>query len=410
MRGAIIKRHTRSCPCRSHGMRTRCAHCRRCSCQSWAVVFDRYVAQPDGRRRRKQVWVTVRGTRAQAEARLAEAVRDSNRGVLVADVKLTLAEWLHAWLQRVEPARRPATVRAYRIAIDSHLLPALGSVRVAALTPLDVEAYLADEARRFRPATVKLHYAVLHGALDAALKAGLVSRNVAALATKPRRSGESDVRSKCLAPEDCRRLLDAARQAGPMWAAFVAVAIDSGARRGELLALRWSDVDLNAARLVIARQLIHPAREPMFGPTKTGRTRTVDLAPDTIALLAAHRREQASVVMRNRHHYRTDLDLVFARTPQDGATADTIGLPWVPTVVGRRFRALCEAAGLPKTITLHALRHTSASLALASGAAVPLVAARLGHASASTTLNIYAHAVPGSGQEVARRLGALIHG
>jgi integrase len=411
MRGSIIKRHARSCPCARHGMRSKCPHCRRCQCRSWAVVIDRgYVTQADGTRRRKQQWVTITGTRAEAEARRAEMLRDLRYGVLVTNNRLTVAEWLDQWLTKIAPSKRASTVKTYRCIIDKHITPAIGSLRLSALTPLDLESYYASMPTLSR-ASLQIHHALLGAALNAAVRAGLLMRNPAALVTgKPRRQVEADaIRAQCLTADEAKRLLAVAREQGSMWGAFYALAIDSGARRSELLALRWSDIDLEAGRVVIARQLIDHA-EPTFGPTKTGRVRTVDLAPDTIALLAQHKREQAALKMRNRTVYRADLDLVFARTFNDGATSTTLGLPISPDMLARRFHKLREQAGLPASFTFHGLRHTSATLLLAAGVPAKVAAERLGHASIAMTIDTYSHLLPSMGAEAARRLGALLHG
>jgi len=258
---------------------------------------------------------------------------------------------------------------------------------------------------------LQIHHGLLGAALNAAVRAGLLMRNPAALVTgKPRRQVEADaIRAQCLTADEAKRLLAVAREQGSMWGALYALAIDSGARRGELLALRWSDIDLEAGRVVIARQLTDHAA-PTFGPTKTGRVRTVDLAPETIALLAQHKREQAALKMRNRTVYHADLDLVFARTFEDGATSATLGLPISPDMLARRFHKLREQAGLPTSFTFHGLRHTSATLLLAAGVPAKVAAERLGHASIAMTIDTYSHLLPSMGADAARRLGALLHG
>lgn len=414
MRGAIIKRHARSCPCRAHGMRSKCLHCRRCSCRSWSIVIDRgYVTQADGTRRRKQQWVTISGTRAEAEARRAEMVRDANRGVLVINTRLTLTEWLDRWLHTISVARRESTIRQYRSIIGAHLKPALGSLRLAAVTPLDLESYYATKGHLSRT-TLQMHHAVLSAAFGAAVRANIISRNPASLVTgkpKPNRDPEV-IRAKCLSGQEARRLLEVAQEAGPQWGALIALALDTGARRNELLGLRWGDIalDSDTPSATISRQLIdHRGPSPRFGPTKNGAARTITLAPGTVTLLLQHRRAQAECIMRNRHHYRTDLDLVFARTFDEGATSSTLGLPLSRDILTRRFHRLREQAGLPTSFTFHGLRHTSATLELASGAPLKAVSERLGHRKTATT-DIYTHVLPEMAQDAARRRGAVLYG
>lgn len=158
------------------------------------------------------------------------------------------------------------------------------------------------------------------------------------------------------------------------------------------------------------RQLTQTGRKPTFGPVKNGRPRTIDLAAETVVLLQAHRRAQAELKMRNRTAYH-DLGLIFAKEWGDlYGRADSLGLPLQSNNLGQReFARLITAAGVRK-ITIHGLRHTSATLLLKAGVAPHVVSQRLGHKKVSTTLDIYAHALPSMQQDAASRLGALLHG
>jgi integrase len=141
---------------------------------------------------------------------------------------------------------------------------------------------------------VQIHHAILHSALKASVRNGLVTRNVAALVSnKPRRGSGQDVLDDVWNADEAATFLKAAKAAGPQPAAFYTLALDTGARRRELAALRWSDVDLQAGKLTIRRTLLKGGRSPVFGETKTKTSRTIDLAAETITRLAAHRKHQA---------------------------------------------------------------------------------------------------------------------
>jgi integrase len=218
------------------------------------------------------------------------------------------------------------------------------------------------------------------------------------------------VNQQAWAAEEARAFLAAANAAGSPPAAFYALALDSGARKGELCGLRWSDVDMAAGKIRILQQLLTPGPRPVFGPTKNGRPRTVSLAAETVALLLAHKRHQARVKMANRTTY-ADHGLVFAKEWGDvQRREDTLGHPLQANNLGQReFAKLIKAAGV-RPIKFHGLRHTCATLLLQAGQPVHVVAERLGHKRVEVTLNIYAHVLPDMQQDAARRLGSLLYG
>ena len=186
--------------------------------------------------------------------------------------------------------------------------------------------------------------------------------------------------------------------------------LDSGARKGELCGLRWSDVDLDAGTVTYVRQLTKAGRTPVFGPIKNDTPRTVVLSAATIALLREHKRAQAAIKMANRKAYH-DLGLVFAKEwGHLHGHADSLGLPLQANNMGQHeFARIIKAAGVPP-ITIHGLRHTCATLLLKAGVPPQVVQQRLGHRGIDVTLGIYAHALPSMQQDAAQRLGALLHG
>ena len=165
-------------------------------------------------------------------------------------------------------------------------------------------------------------------------------------------------------------------------------------------------MDLDAGTVSIARQLDAGGKTPKFGPTKTGKARTISLWVDTVDRLRAHRKNQRLLVMANRTTYRNH-DLVFAKEPEHlYIAAAALGDP-ITTLAGRWFHRLGKAAGL-RRIKFHGLRHTSATLLLQEGVPPQVVAERLGHAQISMTLQVYSHALPHMHRDAAARLGALL--
>ena len=216
-------------------------------------------------------------------------------------------------------------------------------------------------------------------------------------------------RTHCWSAEDASAVMTAAKAAGPQVSAFIAVLLDTGCRKSEALGLVWSDVDLEAGTVTIARQL-EPRRStiPAWGPTKTGTARTVTLGPETIAQLKAHKAAQAALKMKNRTTYQ-DFGLVFAKQDEDlQRPSAALGQPCL-ALVGWHFRRVLTAAAVTR-IKVHGTRHTCATLLLQAGVPVQVVAQRLGHADVTETLNTYAHATPNLQADAAARLGALLAG
>jgi integrase len=296
--------------------------------------------------------------------------------------------------------------------VERHVARApLGSLLLQDVRASHVEDYLAS--LKAAPATVGVHHAVLRGALKRAKRDQLVAVNHAAdveLPERDRQAGQKHAKAQCWSADEARAVLKAASAAGTQASAFFALALDTGARKGELLGLQWSHVDLDAGTVTIKQTITSRRGEPTFGPTKTGTERTVDVDPDTVARLRAHRAAQAEVKMKNRTAY-VDRGLVFAREPLDLiASKLRLGDAMTTALDGPIFRRVVTAAGV-RRIKVHGMRHTVATLLLNAGVPVHEVAARLGHSKPTMTLNTYAHALPRQRVAGARSvMGAVLHG
>jgi integrase len=380
----------------------------------WAVVLDLgFVVDPvTGKKRRRQKWISVKGNRDQADKKLTELVAAKDGGTFVEPSKVTLLEYLRTWLDRSvkPPMRRPETYRVYRSFIEGHIAKAsIATVPLQQLRGSDVERFYADLTLAASSITV-LH-ALLHRALRKAVKDRLLTVNPAV--DLERRKPEKDAavdhaQRHCWTATEARAVLrEAERTATPQMAAFVYLALDSGARKSELAGLTWADVDLDAGTVRIARQLDTAGMEPVWGPTKTKCRRTVTLGAETIVKLRAHKRAQSALKMKNRTTYK-DFDLMFAKEPEDlQRSKAALGQPLDRLSEGR-FQALVKAAGV-RRIKFHGCRHTCATLSLQAGTPPHVVAERLGH-SVVELLTTYAHVVPGMQRDAADRLGAVLHG
>jgi integrase len=385
---------------------------------SWSLILD-LGYQTDtatGKKRRRQKWVTFRGKKKDAQNHLTDLLRSANRGEFIEKSKLTFGEWLTDWLDKsVKPSKRINTYKTYKRIIEKKVSDTLKAIPIQQVTALDLEQFYAEQRTAgLSSTTLSQYHALLHSALKAAAspRVSLVTRNVASLVEgKPRINRDpAAIKGNCWEAEEASTFLKAAKAAGARPAAFYALALDAGPRKGELCGLKWEDLDLEAGTVSIVRQLLSTGHEPVFGPIKNDQPRTIDLGPETVELLKAHKRHQAELKMANRLIYR-DHGLVFCKEwGERNARKDFLGDPLQTNNLGEReFLRLIKVARV-KRISIHGLRHTSATLLLKAGVPAHVVQQRLGHKRIEMTLGTYAHALPSMQQDAARRLGVLLHG
>jgi integrase len=359
---------------------------------SWTAVVDLPPDPATGKRRQKRI--TAR-TKKEVEARVAALLADIERGGFADAGKLTVREFFERWLVAVAPSLRPSTARRYRDVVRLHIASQLGTIKLAKLTAADVQALYADRlAGGLSPTSVHHIHAILHRALDQAVRWGLLLRNVADSVDPPRRAATE---MRVWDAGQAARVLQAAE--GDDLEALWRLALLTGMRRGELLGLRWSDVDLDGATLSVVRTLSRGATSRLeAGEPKTaaGRRR-IALPPSVVAALRAHRDRQAFVKAAAGDAYE-DRGLVFATAT---------GGPIHPNTLARRFAALIARAGVPP-IRFHDLRHTCATLLLAEGVHPKIVQERLGHASITETLDRYSHVAADMQRQAADRLDAML--
>jgi integrase len=383
---------------------------------SWSIILDLgYGPDPKNpeKLRRKQKWCTVRGTKQEAEKHLTDLLKSIDNGQYVDASKITLGEWLTEWFSAAKVRFRPSTIARFEGIINNNLLTApIAKLRLQKIRPTHVEQYYA--AAKVSASTLMLHHTILHSALKKATKDRLIAVNpVTDLDHKPRRRHEKvseEAQKHAWNATEARDFLQAAKAAGAQPAAFYALALDSGARKGELCGVRWTDIDLDAEKMRIVQQLLTPGPAPTFGPTKTGRPRTVSLATATVELLRAHRKHQRELMMANRSTYK-DHGLAFAKEWSDVRTRkDQLGQPLQANNLGQREYAKLIKAANVRPIKFHGLRHTCATLLLQAGTPVHVVSERLGHSKVSMTMEVYAHVLPDMQRDAATTLGALLHG
>jgi integrase len=359
--------------------------------------WEARISLPDGRR--KSFFAK---TRADAAKKMTEAAAERDKGIYtVTDDRQTLGNYLTQWLETQRPPIvKPRTWDRYELDIRLHITPALGRIRLTKLTAIQVQSfYAAKRAEGLSPASIAHIHAVLHAALEDGERLGVVARNVAHVVTAPR-PAKRDMH--VLTSEQAKTLLNAI-QNNRLGALYV-LALATTMRQGELLALRWDDVDLETGNLSVQHTLHFPKRggstwERPEPKSESGR-RSIHLAPMAIEALRKHHARQ----IEEREVYGplwTDTGLIFTRPGGEPLRGQH--------VTERMFKPILKQAGLP-VIRFHDLRHTAATLLLASGIPTKVVSEMLGHASAAFTLEVYAHVLPSMQKDAAAAIEKLLGG
>lgn len=372
---------------------------------SWTFMVDIGRDPATGKRRLKSVGGFR--TRRDAERALSKMLEQINQGTYVEPSRMTLADYLPQWLEAARlRGLRQTTLVGYEVMITRQLIPRIGALQLRELTPAHLNSLYLELLERGRlqrpgglsPRTVRAAHTVLRRALRDAVRQGLLTRNVADLADPPSAAAaraEARKSVKTWTPAELRQFLDRARD-HRLYPAFLLGAM-TGMRRGEVLGLRWTDVDLDDKRLTITQTLVAPRYELVYSEPKTaaGR-RTVALDDRTAAALREHRRQQTTERLAFGPGYR-ETELVF--TQEDGS-------PLVPLIFTQRFQKASRDAGLTQ-IRFHDLRHGHVTYLMQAGVPLPVIAQRVGHSSVAVTGDIYSH-VGGEARADAAMVGAAI--
>jgi integrase len=317
-------------------------------------------------------------TREDVAEKLAKAISDRADGLVFDAGSTTTGEYLTRWLSdSVHGTVQGSTYRSYGRVVDGHLVPGVGRVKLAKLRPDHIRRLyrsMLDAGKATR--TVQYAHTLLKRALAQAVMDGLIPRN-AAEAVRPPKLKRDEIQP--LNADQVRALLDASDERS---CALYTVAVRTGMRPGEILALRWSDVDLEAGTVQINRAL----SEGEFSTPKTPRSRRrISLSPATVAALKAHRKRQLEERIAKAGLWE-DHGLVFP---------SSVGTPKSQRNLNREFKNAAKRAGLPDHFKLYDLRHTCATLLLARNVHPKYVQELLGHASIAQTLDTYSHVIPG---------------
>ncbi|MBM7624744.1 tyrosine-type recombinase/integrase [Sporohalobacter salinus] len=365
---------------------------------SWQVTVEAGRDPITGKR--KRIYETVDGTKKEAEARMHELAHEVESGQYIEPSNLTVKEYLLQWLEDYcENTLAPSTFESYEMIIKSHLIPALGAIKLEDLEPMHIKKYQNHKLKSGRKdgkpgglskRTVQYHHRVLSKALKHAVKWRVIDNNPAEVIQAP---SPDTPEIQAMTQEQIDNLLANANG----WAYnMIYIAIFTGMRRGEILALRWKDVDLEE-QLIRVRQSVTEISggKLVFRKPKTkSSTRPINIDDDLVKLLKKARKEQKENKLRLGKKYNNEYNLVICQTN---------GNPTKPRRATKRFNQAAKRANLEE-FRLHDLRHTHATLMLKAGVHPKVVQERLGHSTITQTLDTYSHVVPSMQKEAVQKL------
>ena len=357
------------------------AHLRQRTKGSWQIC----IYTPTGRYHE-----TVQGSRSDAKTRMIELEGIHSKGVPLPKGKLTVGQHLNDWLNGYAKTRCSSrTQDGYETIIRNHLEPALGHVLLKDLQPRQIQAYYGRACEKLSPRSVQKHHRLLSQALKYAVRHGILGRNVCDLVDAPSWKGR---RMQTLTPGELEALLENA--ADSIYYPVIYMAVSSGLRQAELLALRWRDVDLDMLSISVSRTLYKHNGVIEYKETKTAHSRRrVAMTP------------KLGLYLRD-YHLESQLsgkpvgldDLVFCN--QDGRPLDA-------SMLSHGFHDIVKRLGL-ENVRFHDLRHTFASLALLRGAKPKVISEALGHSSVAFTMDTYSHIMSGMQEEMMTLLDGVI--
>ena len=352
----------------------------------------------------KQVQRSITGkTQKEVAQKLKAATAAIDSGTYTAPSKQTLGQWLDAWIETYCGSVKPRTLEIYKTDIRVHIKPALGAVRLEALTTQSIQAFYnalskptKDRPAGLSPKSVKNIHGVLHKALQQAVLIGCLRFNPTDACALPRRE------KKELTPFDDLQISAFLKAIhGSRYETLFTVTLFTGMREGEVLGLMWDCVDFEAGTITVNKQLqLHEAvggGAYQLGSTKNGKGRSITPAASVMALLKRHRAAQAAQRLRAGKLWQ-DTGFVFT---------DELGQPFAKATVYRAFKRAAAAIGRPDA-RFHDLRHSYAVAAIRAGDDIKTVQETLGHATASFTLDVYGHVTKQMKEASAARMDAFI--
>jgi len=371
--------------------------------EQYYIVYDAGKKWDEKKKcwKRNQKWEKVPppNTYKHAEKLLTERLSQLNKGEYIEPKKTTFREFKDIWVEKYAQGQvRPSTMTLYQGFFRNHLIPLFGNTKIAEIGVEDLQALKSSKLTEgLAPQTVKHMLRLMHQMLDHAVDWEYIRTNPAKKVKDPAIPRKE---MDCLTPDEVRLFLD---HTPHRWYILFLTAITTGLRMGELLAMKWRNLDWDRQQYFVKEMLARKREgyEKSFAATKTpGSAQPVDLTPTCLRLLREHKRRQAEEKDKAGEEYQ-DNDLIFATsrgTPLDHKN-----------IVNRQFNPILKAAGL-RHIRFHDLRHTCASLLIAQGESPKYVQKQLRHASIQITFDRYGHLFPDTNRKAARKLDETLFG
>lgn len=369
---------------------------------SWLLRYE-LPRRADGKRR--QGTETVHGTKKDAEKRLREILINMDHGDYIEPCKMSVKEYMLEWLQNYTFTNtRTTTYEMYSSLICQHIIPELGNIPLAKLAPIHLQQFLIKKMMDggrvdgkpggLSTKTVRHLYAILREALSQAVEMNIIAKNPAVRVKQPKLKQKE---IKFFSEEQVKSFIRASE--GTRFHCLFMMALGTGLRRGELLALQWQDIDFENSMVTVNKTLVKTKNGLKIQPPKTKSSRRTVSLPFTVnELLKKHKVEQNKLKLRQGVSY-IDNGLVFCSINGNPLNPDNL--------VKRYFYPIISKAGLPR-ITFHGLRHTHATIMLARGENVKVVSERLGHTNVAFTIKTYGHVMPNMQAEAAKRFDDVL--
>jgi integrase len=357
-----------------------------------AVLFLGY----DHMGKRKYKWHGGFKTKKEAEKFLAAKIQELNSGTLIEPSKQTVSEYLDSWLKFKQTQVRPNTFINWESKVRLHIVPHIGHIQLANLRPEHVDKLYSTLKEEGLSTHSIIHcHRILHNALGRAVKWNLIPRNVIDAVDPPKLERK---KLEVWTTEQAIQFLRVAQES--RYFVFFLLAITTGMRRGEILGLKWDDIDFENEQLIVRRTVSWATGKMKELEPKTERSRRViALPPQTLEALRQHKVRQMEERLKLGEQYQFGNYVV---TKENGVVPHH-------TWIHEHYEKLCRKAGVPY-IRIHDLRHTHASLLLEQGVHPKIVSERLGHSTIGITLDIYTHVLPSLQHKAAREFGDALFG
>jgi integrase len=362
---------------------------------SYSIIID---IGRDAFGKRKQRWFSGFKSRKDAENQLPRILIKLEDGELIDNNSVTLGNFLDDWLKSKikKDNLSPTTVDGYKNIIFKHLIPTIGKLKLQDIKPYNLQKYFDVKNEILSARTLANHKRVLSSALIYALDMDLIEKNPLPKVKLPRQQKEE---TRILNIDECNLLLEKVKSNLTLKIP-VMLALLLGLRRGEVLGLSWDAVDLDNKTISVVQNLEYVDGKYYFKDPKTLKSkRTISIPKSLVALLREHYKWQCEVKVRSKNTWGTDQNLVCTRKKN--------GLPMTPHVLSDMFNKYLKRNNLPH-VRFHDLRHTNASLMLASGVSSKVAGNRLGHSKVSITLDLYSHVMESVDIEAAEKIDMII--